>query len=89
MSIAHSKLTSQGQISIPAEVRRRLGLEPGSVIEWADEEGRIVVRAVGRFNSEDIHKALFPDGPKPAVDVKAMKSAVRDLAKKRHARGRY
>lgn len=89
MSIAHSKLTSQGQISIPAEIRRRLGLEAGSVIEWVDEGGRIVVRPVGRFDSEDIHKAVFPEGPGPAADVKAMKSAVRDLARKRHARGRY
>lgn len=89
MSIAHSKLTSQGQISIPAEVRRRLGLEPGSVIEWIDEGGQIVVRPVGRFNSEDIHRAVFPEGTGAAADVKAMKSAVRDLAKKRHARGRY
>jgi len=27
----HSKLTAQGQVSVPAEVRRRLGLGPGSV----------------------------------------------------------
>ena len=89
MRIAHSKLTSQGQISVPAEVRRRLGLEPGSVIEWIDEGGQVVVRPVGRFDSEDIHKALFPDGPAARVDVKDMKSAVGDLARKRRARGRY
>lgn len=32
MIIARSKLTAQGQISIPAEVRQRLGLTPGSVV---------------------------------------------------------
>jgi AbrB family looped-hinge helix DNA binding protein len=32
--IAESRVTAQGQISIPAEVRRRLGVGPGSVIEW-------------------------------------------------------
>ena len=38
MAIAHSKLTAQGQISVPAKVRRKLGVGPGSVLEW-DEDG--------------------------------------------------
>ena len=58
MAIAHSKLTRQGQISVPAEVRRKLGVGPGSVIEWVDEGGRVVVRHAGRYSSDDIHKAL-------------------------------
>lgn len=41
--IAESRVTAQGQISIPAEVRRRLGVGPGSVIEWDDAGGQIVV----------------------------------------------
>lgn len=31
MPIARSKVTAQGQISVPAEVRRKLGVGPGSV----------------------------------------------------------
>ena len=42
MAMAHSKVTAQGQISIPAEVRRKLGVGPGSILEW-DEEGDEVV----------------------------------------------
>ena len=42
MAIAQSKVTAQGQISVPAEVRRKLGIGPGSVLEW-DEEGDVVV----------------------------------------------
>ena len=38
MAIARTRLTAQGQVSIPAEVRRRLGLTAGSVVEW-DAEG--------------------------------------------------
>lgn len=89
MTIAHSKLTSQGQISVPAEVRRRLGLEPGSVIEWVEEEGRIVVRPAGRFTSEDIHQKIFPEGPPKRVDVKEMKKGIARTIRDRHARGRY
>ena len=89
MAIAHSKLTSQGQVSVPAEVRRKLGLSPGSVIEWVEEEGQVVVRHAGRYSSEDIHKALFPDGPPEEASIEDMKASIGKHIRKRHARGRY
>jgi antitoxin PrlF len=89
MTIAHSKLTSQGQISVPTEVRRRLGLVPGSVIEWVEEGGQVVVRPAGRFTSADIHKAVFPEGVPERVSVDDMKASIGKLIRKRHARGRY
>ena len=65
MAIAQSKLTAQGRISVPAEVRRKLGVGPGSVLEWAEEGEKIVVRRAGRYTSEDVHRALFPTaGPR-------------------------
>ncbi len=60
MALARSRLTAQGQISVPAEVRRKLGLGPGSVLEWDEEDGKVVVRRVGRYTSDEMHKALFP-----------------------------
>ena len=72
MAIARSKLTSQGQISVPAEVRRKLGVGPGSVLEWDEQGDSIVVRRVGRYTSEDVHRALFPEGP-PKTDLLTLK----------------
>jgi len=86
MPIAQSKLTAQGQISVPAEVRRRLGVGPGSVLEWDDEGDKIVVRRVGRYTSEDVHQALFPQGPPQRRSLKEMKEGVRRYVKERHAR---
>ena len=60
MTMARSKVTAQGQISVPAEVRRRLGVGPGSVLEWHKEGRKIVVRRSGQYNWEDVHSALFP-----------------------------
>ena len=57
MAIAHSKLTAQGQISVPAKVRQRLGVGPGSVLEWNEEGDRVIVRKAGRYSSDDIHRA--------------------------------
>jgi antitoxin PrlF len=85
MAIAQSRLTAQGQISVPAEVRKRLGVGPGSVLEWEEQDGQVVVRRAGRYTSDDIHQALFPQGAakKGPSDVK---EGVREYIRKRHAR---
>ncbi len=86
MAIAHSKVTAQGQISVPAGVRRKLGVGPGSVLEWNEEGGNVVVRRAGRYTSADIHRALFPKhAPKPRT-VEEMKAGIRAYVGKRHAR---
>ncbi len=86
MALAHSKLTAQGQISVPAAVRRRLGVAPGAVLEWDEEGGEIVVRRAGRCTSEDIHRALFGEQPPNRRSLRDLKSGVRRYVKKRHAR---
>lgn len=87
MALAHSKLTSQGQISVPAEIRRRLGLAAGSVLEWDDEGDVIIVRRAGRYTSEEVHRALFPEeGPMPKT-LADLKEGVRQAVRRRHARG--
>ena len=86
MAIAQSKLTSQAQITVPAEVRRQLGLVPGSVPEWAEEDGTMVVRRVGQFSSEDIHAALFSGEPPRARSLEELKESVGRHLKAKHAR---
>ncbi len=86
MTIATSKVTAQGQISVPAEVRRKLGLVPGSVIEWEQEGDSIRVRRAGRYSSEDLHHALF-DAPAEPHSLAELKEGIRAHIKKRHARG--
>jgi AbrB family looped-hinge helix DNA binding protein len=86
MAIARSKVTAQGQISVPAEVRKKLGIGPGSLLEWDEQENQIVVRRAGRYSSADIHDAIFPSTerrPGKPVDVK---EGIRKAVRKRHAR---
>lgn len=85
MALAQSKLTAQGQISVPAEVRRRLGVGPGSVLEWDDDGDQIVVRRSGRYSSQEIHAAIFPAPAKPR-SLDEMKAGVRREVRARHAR---
>ena len=85
MAIAHSKLTAQGQISVPKEVRQRLGIGPGSVLEWEEEGEKIIVRRAGRYTSEDLHRALFEQLPEPR-SLDELKEGLRQYVKSRHAR---
>jgi AbrB family looped-hinge helix DNA binding protein len=85
MAIAQSKVTAQGQISVPLDVRRRLGVGPGSILEWEEDGGKIVVRRAGRFSSEDIHQALFTATPERR-SVAQLKEGIRRYVRKRHAR---
>ncbi len=85
MALAHSKLTAQGQISVPAKVRRKLGVGPGSVLEWDDDGDQVVVRRAGRYSSEDVHRSLFPTPPK-AKTLAEMKQGMLRHIKRRRAR---
>ena len=86
MALAHSKLTAQGQISVPIGVRRKLGIGPGSILEWHEEGGKMVVRRSGRFSSEDIHRALFSGQTPKAQTIDDMREGIRRRARERYAR---
>ena len=58
MSIAKSRITAQGQVTIPVSIMRLFGLAPGEVIEWDEQEGNLVVQKAGQFSLEDVQKAL-------------------------------
>ena len=85
MSLAQSKITAQGQISVPAEIRKKLGIGPGSVLEWEEQDEQIVVRRAAQYTSADLHTALFPDGPPPRRSAAELKEGIRGRMRKRHA----
>ena len=86
MALARSKVTTQGQISVPAEVRRRLGVGPGSILEWEEEGERIVVRRAAKYTWDEVHRAVFPDGPPKPRSLAELKQGIRQYARERYAR---
>lgn len=86
MALAQSRLTAQGQISVPAEVRKRLGIGPGSVIEWDQEGDRLVVRRAAKHTMQDLHRMLFPDGPPTHKSDDVLREGIRAHLRKKHAR---
>lgn len=85
MPLAQSKVTSQGQISIPAKVRQKLGIGPGSVVEWDEEEGKITVRRAGKFTFMDIHKRAFPEGTPAYRTDEEIKAGIEDSIQEKFA----
>lgn len=80
-----SRLTAQGQISVPARVREGLGLSAGSVLEWNTEAGMVVVRRVGQNTSQDVHAAMFGRKPR-ARSLAELKQGIAREMRSRHAR---
>jgi AbrB family looped-hinge helix DNA binding protein len=86
MALPQSKLTAQGQISVPAEIRRKLGIGPGSILEWDDDGENIVVRRAGRYSFEDMHRALFAKPPKPRTLEELKQGILRHAKEKSEGR---
>jgi antitoxin PrlF len=86
MPLAQSKLTAQGQISVPAEIRRKLGVGPGSILEWDEKNDEVIVRRAGRNTSADVHEALFPDGSPRRKTSASVKEGARKYIRRKHAR---
>ena len=83
-----TKLTSQGQVSVPAAVRNFLNLTPGSVLIWKEKAGRISVERAVRHSTADVHQALFEGVlAAPAKTPAELKKGIRELMKRRHAGG--
>jgi AbrB family looped-hinge helix DNA binding protein len=85
MAFPQSKVTAQGQISVPAEIRRKLGIGPGSVLEWDEQGDAVIVRKAGRYSSEDIHRAIFAKPPRRR-SLDELKEGLRRHARNKHAR---
>jgi AbrB family looped-hinge helix DNA binding protein len=86
MTLARSKISSQGQTSVPAEIRRKLGLRPGSMLEWHEEGERVIVCRAGHYTSEDIHRALFPKRPPKPRTIVELNAGIGRYVKARRAR---
>ena len=39
-----SSVTTKGQVTIPIELRKKLGIKPGDRVGFVDEDGRIVLQ---------------------------------------------
>ena len=66
-----TKLTSKNQTTIPEQIRKFLGIEPGDKVEWVIEGDRVILRAKKRYeNPLEIIRTLQIDTKK---DIKMLR----------------
>ena len=73
--MTRATLTSKGQITIPKEVRERLGVETGDRLEFVEQE-RGVYKVVAATKDVRHLKGLVAK-PRRPVSVEEMKAAIR------------
>lgn len=67
-----STISSKGQLTVPQEIRKRLGLETGDRVEFVVEEGRTVIRpARDEVNPFERLIGLAPPFPDGEEGIKA------------------
>ena len=88
MQKAHTKLTSQGQVSVPAAVRKALHLMPGSVLVWSQDGERIIVERATQHSTAEVHRALFAETPPgaPAKTLAELKQGIKHAMQRRTRR---
>lgn len=70
---------------MPARIRRKLGLSPGSRIEWSERGDDVIVRRAAKYSSLDIHEAVFGEIPvRRSLDD--MDEGIRSRMRRNHAR---
>lgn len=80
-----ARISKSGQVTIPAEIREKLGLKPGDTVIWGtDDTGKATVRPV-KYTFEELRGIL---GPLPAgVDIDDMiNEAVHEGMERRYRR---
>ena len=80
-----SRITSRGQVLIPARIRRTLGLTPGSTVEWCERGPEVLVRRATKYSSLEIHQAVFPSAPEPK-SVEEMDVGIGSHLRRRYSR---
>jgi len=76
-----AKITLRGQITIPVEIRKKLGVKDGDKVVFIEENGRIVMENSVRLALKDAQNAFLGEaerlGLKDERDVVAMVKEVR------------
>ena len=72
-----STISSKAQVTVPQEIRKRLGLEPDDRVEFVVEEDRSVIRPV-RSEANPFEKFIGVLGPFPG-DEEVIKAWIDDM----------
>jgi AbrB family looped-hinge helix DNA binding protein len=67
MAVYRTAVRSKGNVVIPAELREKLGLKKGTLVNWIEERGRLVLTPITERRLNDIMGFLKPAPGEPSV----------------------
>ena len=74
-----SRMTSKGQVTVPVEVRRKLGLKQGDKVEFRESAGETVItRAAKSENPFDKYAGILAKKDEPPFDSRKWLADLRD-----------
>lgn len=62
-----AKITTRGQITIPAEIRKKLGVKDGDKVIFIEENGRIIMENAAMIALKTAQNAFAGEAEKPIV----------------------
>jgi antitoxin PrlF len=65
---ASAKITSKGQITLPAELRKALNLKPGDRVDFRKTESGNYELIAKQLRFEDLRGMITLAGPPPSID---------------------
>lgn len=71
-----STLTQKGQVTIPASLRKRLGIQPGDRVAFIEDDGKIVLKPV----ESDIESIFGLVKARKSVSLEVMEETIRKRA---------
>jgi len=82
-----ARISKSGQVTIPAEIREKLGVKPGDVVLWrVDDDGKIEVERV-KYKFEDLI-GIFGPLPEGMTMDELITEAMAEATERRYHRGR-
>ena len=85
--MATSTLKADGQVTLPQEIRDRLGVAEGDVLEfWLDEESRVVLRPAHQDPLGRLPGLLRDLAPERPVSIEDMDEAIRRRTLEKHGK---
>jgi AbrB family looped-hinge helix DNA binding protein len=76
--MCRSSISSKGRITIPAELRKKFGLKPGTHLNWIEENDRLVLIPTTERAIKEIKGFLKPKPGEPSVFEELFKERARE-----------
>jgi len=71
-------VNARGQVTIPVELRKKLGIKPGTHVTWFEQKGRLVLAPMTSQRIKEIMGFLKPKPGEPSMFEESFKERARE-----------